>query len=88
MFMPKKVRERVVQRLGSLKQVSEEQLHDAYAKEMLVELDVARDTCKALMRKLDAKVKASNPERGWIMFAKEDVEEINKLYAAWVKAVS
>lgn len=88
MFMPRKVTERVIERLKALRNVSEEQIHQAYTKEMLTELDLARQTCKALMAKLDAKVKATNPERAWIMFSKEDIEEVNKLFAAYVKAVS
>lgn len=88
MFDVRAVTRRVNGRLAALRNVREEEIHDAYRAEMRAELEGARREALRLAAFLTTKVQAVHPERKWVMLAKEDVDRVNELFDKFAKEVT
>ena len=77
MFNARAVRDRVVARLSALRISDEEMLHEAYCREMILELDGFKAKMESLKGFL--RVKASHPDKGWVMLDREQAQELTRL---------
>jgi hypothetical protein len=84
MFVPKNVMERVINRLKVLRSVREEQIHEAYVREMCEELLPARRAAMKLANTLSPMAK--HPEKGWVMLQRHDVKKVIDSLEEWLSA--
>lgn len=74
MFYLRKVRDAVVAKIACLRNVSEEDIHVAYAREISAELHDARQKAESLLR-IVTQPRAKRPG-SWIMISQEDATEL------------
>lgn len=83
MFDIRRIREKVIERSKSLRQLDEEVIHTLYAKAIQEELEVARNTARKLRDDVLAP-RCSHPDQGWIMLEKKQVVEAVKALSDFV----
>lgn len=78
MFDTHRIRQNVTAKVREMRNPTEEQIHDAYSREILAELHKAREDAEHLQTFL-ASAPARHPSKGWIMIPKEDIEHYTGL---------